>query len=397
MKQLVQWGAGNIGRSFIGQVFARSGYAVVFIDIDAKLIDLLNKGGWYDVLVISQKGETRLHITGVRAVHGSEQQRINEAAASADLLSVSVGKPVLSKIAPQMAEAVLYRYQRRPNDPLNIIIAENLHGGAQFLEKLLVPHLPEDFPFTNYVGLVETSIGKMVPIQTGDPLEVASEPYNTLIVDQDGFIGKIPECEFMQPVSPIEAYVERKLFIHNLGHAAASYYGFQAHRDASLLAEVVEDDDVRDATRRAMEQAADILAARHPGVFARDALSEHIEDLLYRFQNRALGDTIYRIGRDLKRKLRYDDRVMGGVIAAEELGLPWDELGKVFIAGLSFKAADPDGKLYPGDERLLEEMSDMTLEEKIRYAAAFDEGGIASDIQQRIVAGIQGLSKDILS
>ena len=38
-KKMVQFGAGNIGRSFIGQLFSRSGYEVVFVDIKKEHIN----------------------------------------------------------------------------------------------------------------------------------------------------------------------------------------------------------------------------------------------------------------------------------------------------------------------------------------------------------------------
>ena len=42
-KKMLQFGAGNIGRSFIGQLFSRSGYEVVFVDINKELAKELNK------------------------------------------------------------------------------------------------------------------------------------------------------------------------------------------------------------------------------------------------------------------------------------------------------------------------------------------------------------------
>jgi len=42
-KKMIQFGAGNIGRSFIGQLFSRSGYEVVFVDINKELIKEVNK------------------------------------------------------------------------------------------------------------------------------------------------------------------------------------------------------------------------------------------------------------------------------------------------------------------------------------------------------------------
>ncbi|MBA7563374.1 Mannitol-1-phosphate 5-dehydrogenase [subsurface metagenome] len=47
-KKMIQFGAGNIGRSFIGQLFSRSGYEVVFVDINKKLNNKI-KRAFYNV------------------------------------------------------------------------------------------------------------------------------------------------------------------------------------------------------------------------------------------------------------------------------------------------------------------------------------------------------------
>ena len=75
MKKLVQLGAGKIGRSFIGQVFGRSGYEVVFVDIDREIIRALNKTSTYDVII---KGETteRITIKHVRGIYAGDKEII---------------------------------------------------------------------------------------------------------------------------------------------------------------------------------------------------------------------------------------------------------------------------------------------------------------------------------
>jgi len=50
-KKMLQFGAGNIGRSFIGQLFSRSGYEVVFVDINRELIKELNKKRVYKLVI----------------------------------------------------------------------------------------------------------------------------------------------------------------------------------------------------------------------------------------------------------------------------------------------------------------------------------------------------------
>ena len=47
------YGAGNIGRGFIGQTFSLAGYKVGFIDVNMTLIDRLNADGEYPVDVVT--------------------------------------------------------------------------------------------------------------------------------------------------------------------------------------------------------------------------------------------------------------------------------------------------------------------------------------------------------
>jgi mannitol-1-phosphate 5-dehydrogenase len=392
--QLVQWGAGNIGRSFIGQVFARSGYGVTFIDIDTPLIERLNQSHSYDVIVVSQEGEERLTINGVQAIHGSNQKLVNEAILTADLLSVSVGKQILPRIAGQLATALQHRKKHRPDKPLNIIIAENIHEGGIFLREILSRHISSWSDFENYIGLVETSIGKMVPLQTSkDPLVMLAEPYNALIVDRDGFIGPIPTCPFLQPVSPIAAYVDRKLYIHNLGHATAAYIGYTKHPETTSLAEVLDDETVRNKTGLAMREASRILQEKYPGVFTAQELDEHIQDLIHRFRNKALGDTVYRVGRDLVRKLRYDDRLMGAIIAAEQLNIPWTSIGEAYLAGLDFRATGPSGMMFPMDAQLVQDLQKLSWKDKILTVSALRDSGTTMELQEKIIQGLEEISQ----
>jgi mannitol-1-phosphate 5-dehydrogenase len=389
VKILVQWGAGNIGRSFIGQLFARNGYKVVFVDIDMNLVQALNKAGRYEVRHLSFGTEKSLSVEGVSAVDGRDDSAVIEQIVAADYVSFSVGLNVLPRVMPLLAKALERRVCIRPDVPLDIIIAENIHDGAAFIRNLLKIYLPEDFAFEKHVGLVETCIGKMVPIQRGnDPLVVYGEPFNTLIVDKKGFLGPVPSFAGIQAVTPISAYVERKLWLHNMGHAAAAYLGFKRVPERRLLAEVLTDTHVYETVKKAMYQATDVLRKRWPNVFTAEGLISDADDLLHRFQNLALGDTVYRVGRDLKRKLRFDDRLMGLIVTAVENHAEWDAVAEAYAAAFSFTATDSDGLAFAPDSQFLASLSHLSGEEKVKAAAQFSESTISQETISHIVSVI---------
>ena len=307
-KKLVLFGAGKIGRSFIGQLFSRSGYEVVFIDIDKDIIINLNERKRYQVVIKSDDGDEEILVENVRGVLASNTEKVIEEVANTGILAMSVGQNAIPKITPLIAKGLELRYKDFPDSPLDIILAENLRDAAKVVSVELKKHLSPSFDLDKNVGLIETSIGKMVPIMPksvmeNDPLLVFAEPYNTLILDKKSFKNPIPDVEGLAPKDNMQAWVDRKSFIHNLGHAAAAYYGYMKFSDKIYLYEIMEKKDVYMTARTAMLQAADVLMMHYPGEFTKTDLVAHIDDLLHRFSNKSLGDTVFRVGQDLYRKL----------------------------------------------------------------------------------------------
>ena len=361
IRKIVIFGAGKIGRSFIGQLFGNGGYKVVFVDIDPVVVAQLNNKGSYPVIIKGDKDQ-EIIVRNVRAISALNLQKVIEAVSTAGILAVSVGKNALEKVIPAIAAGYELRYRQNPDCPLDIIIAENMIGSGDFMKERLKKNLPSDYPFEKMVGLVETSIGKMVPIMTlaeleKDPLMVYAEPYNTLIVDGKGFKSPLPDIEGLAPKNNIKAWVDRKAFIHNLGHATAAYYGFFKHPDAVYMYEILDDSEVFRFTRDVMLQSASILHTAFPDDFTTTDLEEHIDDLLMRFRNKALKDTIYRVGHDLKRKLSSDDRFVGVIHLAIRFGMSYEKILKAMSYGFCFRAKDEDGNLFPADFAFLEALS----------------------------------------
>ncbi len=378
-RKIVIFGAGKIGRSFIGQLFGCSGYEVVFVDVDQKTIDLLNERKSYRV-VIKGDTESEILVPNAKAISAMDTSLVAESVSNAGILAVSVGKNALAKVAPVIAAGLQIRYSHQPDAPLDIILAENMLDAGIFLKEKLSESLPDSYPIDKLVGLVETSIGKMVPIMPQseiekDPLVVFAEPYNTLILDRKGFKSSIPEVPGLAPKENIKAWVDRKAFIHNLGHATAAYYGFYKHPEATYMYEVLDDPEVFAFTRNVMLQSAEILLSAYPNDFNKADLIDHIDDLLSRFRNNALKDTVFRVGQDLSRKLGAGDRFMGAIQLARTMGLPHDKITNAMAYGFFFCAKDESGKQLPADLELVESFASdfkSTLNQKLGFNAIDD-------------------------
>ena len=369
VKTILIFGAGKIGRSFIGQLFGQSGYEVFFCDVDQALINALNRRKSYPV-VIKGKTEETILVENVKAVSGLDRDAVVKEVAKASIMAVSVGKNALEKIIPVVAEGLKRRQELTPSQPLDIIIAENMRAAGQFIRSGLAELLPQNYPLDKLVGLVETSIGKMVPIMTAeelknDPLLIFAEPYNTLILDKLAFKGEIPNVKGLSPKENMQAWVDRKAFIHNLGHATAAYIGNFYHPEAKYIFEVLLDKKILETTRKTMLQAAEILVSYYPDDFTLNDLEEHTDDLLSRFQNRALKDTVFRVGQDLPRKLGIDDRFAGIIQMAQKKQLKYDRIVNAMANGFFFRKTNEHGTLNPQDELFLQTLKEKGVEKTL--------------------------------
>lgn len=365
--RIVAFGAGNIGRSLVGQLFAAAGWEVVFVEARRDVVDSLNTHRRYLVRVKDTTSED-IWVEGVRALHSSEGEAIAREIADVDCIATAVGPAALPHIFENLARGL-----RRRKAPVSIIMCENLRGAARVAREGCRAYLPVDFNINAVAGFVETSIGKMVPImpeevRKRDVLEVWAERYNKIVADADAFVGAQIDVPGIEKHHHFAAHVDRKLFIHNLGHATCAYHGFLA--GSTFVWEAMEVAEIERATRSAMWESGNMLVARYPQVFTQDNQREHIEDLLSRFTNRALGDTIYRVGRDLLRKLGPNDRFVPAMRLDLEHSVEPVETVRGFAAGLRFKGTDENGKMHPADVEFHRIIEGKGLDAALRRVSA---------------------------
>ena len=346
-KKLVQYGAGNIGRGFIGELFARSGYEVVYIDVQEQVVDKLNKDRAYPVRYVSDEGYNEIVISGVRAINGMDAGAVAEEIATADVVATAVGVNVLPRIIDPIVAGLKQRLASGNHNPLNIIICENLLDADVFMRNLVAERLSNsETAILENTGFVEASIGRMVPVMTeemqeGNILRVCVEKYAELPVDGDAIKGEIPHVHGLIPASPFSYYIRRKLFIHNMGHALCAYLGSLYGHE--FIAEAIRDPHIRIITKSAMSQAARALAKEYGIDYS--LLQDHIKDLIFRFHNRALADTTERVGRDPLRKLAMTDRLAGAALYCMSHGLPMGYISVGIAAGLAYYNATDEASV----------------------------------------------------
>lgn len=350
-KIIVLFGAGKIGRSFIAQLFYAAGYHTVFIDVNSNLVKMLNESGSYTISITGEQYENLIEIKNFSALHVSQEEEIVDTICRADIAAISAGQKALGPLAQLISKGLLKRFKLKPDSPMDIILAENHRDAAGFMLKEFEKHLPQGFPFTSYIGLVETSIGKMVPLKSyaEDPLLVYAEPYNTLILDAKGFRNRIPDVKGLSPREDMKAWVDRKLFIHNLGHASLAYFAWKYDPLLDYTWQALEEPLLKKVVRETMYESGRVLLDMHPGNFSLQEIGDHIEDLLERFANKALGDTIFRVGCDLARKLGPDDRLVPVIRFAFQHQLPYRNILKALVAGMGFSKTDEAGRTLPED------------------------------------------------
>ena len=386
VKKAIQYGAGNIGRGFIGQLFFQSGYEVVFIDVNKEVVEKLNYDRSYPLRVVSDKGNRETLIENVRAVDGLDIESLSAEIATADIMATAVGVNVLPRIAKPIATGLKKRWSENNLQPFNIIICENLIDANLYLASLIKEELSgnEIKMLNKLVGFVEASIGRMVPVMTtemqeGNILRVCVEEYAELPVDKVAFKGDIPDIVNMVPFSPFGYFIQRKLFIHNLGHAITAYLGYL--KGYTYIWESINDPDIRLICSNAMKESAQALSLEHNVNISK--IHKHVEDLLKRFENRQLGDTVERVGKDPIRKLSPNDRLVGALVLCMKKGIKAEFIPLGIAAAMCFDVKE-DKSSQSMIEMINEGGTDEVLKEICHLEVSSNTGEYISGLYKKI-------------
>jgi mannitol-1-phosphate 5-dehydrogenase len=330
----VHFGAGNIGRGFVGLILHNAGYEVVFADVNAELIDALAQTPSYLVREVGAGASTST-VDNYRALNSSTNvKEVVAEIATADVVTTAVGPNILRFVAPAIADGIAARDASAA--PLAVMACENAINATDILKTEVLANLT-DASLASRAVFANTAVDRIVPAQAEDAgLDVTVESFFEWAVEKGPFgdaVPVIPEAHFVDDLAP---YIERKLFTVNTGHATTAYHGFLA--GSASISEAIANPTVLAAVRAVLGETKALLIAKHD--FDPAVQQAYIETNLLRFANPELHDVVERVGRQPLRKLSRHERFVGPAAELAERGLSASALVSTIGAALRFDVAD---------------------------------------------------------
>jgi len=323
----VHFGAGNIGRGFIGLLLNQQGFDVTFVDVNETVVRELQRRQSYEVEILSSP-TTRQKVQSVKALYSlQEEQKVIESIQQAELITTSVGVKIIPLIAPLIAKAIANRTNPKP---LHIIACENALSASSILQSEVQKHLdnvPANVAFPN------AAVDRIVPQQTHDDvLFVQVEPFFEWVIEAKEMLSSLPikEVLFVEELAP---YIERKLFTVNTGHCTTAYLGYQ--KGYKTISEAINDPEIDIFVRAVLAETGTYLKDTYR--FDSTAHQSYIDKTIERFKNKNIVDEVIRVGRNPLRKLSFSDRLVKPARELLALGHSPVALAKAIAYGLMFQ------------------------------------------------------------
>ena len=316
MKKAIQFGAGNIGRGFIGAVLSEAGYHVVFADVNELVVNKINEDGKYTVAIMDTECTEQV-ITNISAVDSRSPELAKEIA-QAQVVTTAVGLGILPRIAGALAAGIAERQAQGITDYLNVIACENGLRASSQLKEHVYSHLSDEQKAyaDEYVAFPDCSVDRIVPpIKSENPIDVVVEKFYEWNVERASIKGEL-KMEGMNLADNLIAYIERKLFTLNTGHAITAYLGNL--KGLKTIADSIADEEIYTIVKAAMQESGEGLVAKYG--FDHDAHFAYIDKIIGRFRNPHLQDDVTRVGREPLRKLSANDRLIKPTMTAVEHG-----------------------------------------------------------------------------
>ena len=294
----VIFGAGNVGRGFLGlEMFLRD-YVITFVDVDKEVADYLNRNREY---LVTFFGRESTEIVKIReALHISQENSIRRALRSADVILTAVGTGNLEALSATIAGGI-----KNSKDQL-VIACENAPRNTAKLEEYVAKVIPKPKDYAEFANCVIDRIC----LREGDSI-IVEPTFEWVVETNSNLLRNVEKTDNLDP------FFTRKLFLVNGSHAIIGYAGTQ--RNFRYVHETLKDKETRSLVEGALRESCFGLSKEYG--FDIKSLDDYVVNLQQRFSNPVIKDEVSRLVRDPIRKLQRDERLIGPMLLAYKYGL----------------------------------------------------------------------------
>ena len=374
----VHFGAGNIGRGFIGEILHKNGFDFTFVDINETLFYALNDRESYEI-EYADDAHQRLTVSGFSGINnGKNPEAVSQAVAEADIVTTAIGPNILPYIAELIANGIKLRRENDDTRPMDIVACENMIGGTDFLNEKVSAYFDEaDRVYVDqYIGFPNAAVDRIVPMQSHeDPLFVSVEPFSEWVIDQTNVKGTQIKIDGVLYVEDLLPYIERKLFSVNTGHATTAYTG--KHFGYETIDQALEDEKVLQQLKAVLAETGALLVEKWG--FDQEAHAAYANKIVGRFQNSHISDAITRVARTPIRKLGYDERFIRPIREAKERGLSYDALLATVAYIFEYNDAEDEQS-----QELQKMLAEQPLNQVIQTVTGLEDADLIAEIEGKI-------------
>lgn len=355
----VHFGAGNIGRGFIGALLQDAGYHVVFADVNQDLLNQLTTKGRYELIEVGEGGR-RIVYSNYSCVNSvSEPERLTKELSEADIITASVGVNILPLIAPAIASGLAARTTK---NRVIVMACENAVNASDLLAVEVAKHSP----FTDKAVFANTAVDRIVPIQSGEiSPNVEVEAFSELVIETSNLQQNTIALQGVKFVPDLAPYIERKLYTVNTAHCATAYLGQISGFET--IASALSDKKLHDQVLAVLKETSLALVLKH-GLDPREQAS-YVAKTMGRLQNPMIDDSVERVGRDPIRKLSRTERLIGPAAYLSEQGRTPSAILEAVSAALDFHSSD-DASV----EQLQEKLQSLPADDFVESVCGIEHG-----------------------
>jgi len=335
---------------FLYEAFRSGNFSrLVVAEVVPDVVEAVRRGGgrcWINVA--AGKGIEQHAVSGVEILNpNDENDRRALVGALAEADEIATALPSVSfyktggaeSAAALLAEGLRKRLAAGHGKRCVIYAAENHNHAAEILRESMGPFLGDSAVETeNSAQCLNTVIGKMSGVVTDQEQiiaqklrQIAGDTGRCFLVEVFNriLISKISWPDFKRGITVFEEkndllpFEEAKLYGHNATHALIGYLA--RRKGYQFMSDVKDDQELLDLAKEAfIIESGGALCRKYRDwdkLFTPAGYAEYVDDLLLRMLNPHLRDMVERVVRDPRRKLGWDDRLIGTMRLALNEGI----------------------------------------------------------------------------